>query len=105
MGKKELSCINDSILSLRSNFIICIKTIYIYFYQIISLLGLIIKIISCVVLVGWLGFFLAFIFLGPHPLTGGQIRAVGASLHHSHSNTRSKTCLQPTLQLMAMPDP
>ena len=27
-----------------------------------------------------------------------------ASLHHSHSNARSKLGLQPTLQLTAMPD-
>ena len=30
---------------------------------------------------------------------------VAASLHHSHSNTRSEPRLQPTLQLMAMPEP
>ena len=35
----------------------------------------------------------------------GPIRAVAASLHRSHSNTRSEQCLQPTPQLMAMPDP
>ena len=35
----------------------------------------------------------------------GQIRATVASLHQSQSNTRSKPCLQPTPQLMAMPDP
>ena len=34
----------------------------------------------------------------------GPIRAVAASLHHSHSNTRSKLHLRPTPQLMAMPD-
>ena len=39
--------------------------------------------------------------------TRGQIRAVDAGLHHSHSNTGSKPCLQPTPQLMAtlIPDP
>ena len=31
----------------------------------------------------------------------GQIRAVAASLHHSHSNTRSKPHLRPTPQLTA----
>ena len=35
----------------------------------------------------------------------GRIRAVAAGLHQSHSNTRSKLHLQPTPQLMAMPDP
>ena len=30
---------------------------------------------------------------------------VAAGLHHSHSNTRSELHLQPTPQLMAMPDP
>ena len=34
----------------------------------------------------------------------GQIGAVAAGLHHSHSNTRFKLCLWPTLQLMAMLD-
>ena len=33
------------------------------------------------------------------------IRTVAACLHHSYSNTRSKPCLQPTPQLMAMLDP
>ena len=35
----------------------------------------------------------------------GQIRATAASLHHSHSNARSKPRLQPTPQLMVIPDP
>ena len=35
----------------------------------------------------------------------GQIGAVAAGLHHSHSNTRPKLCMQPTPQLTAMPDP
>ena len=35
----------------------------------------------------------------------GQIRAVTASLHHGHSNPRSKLCLPPTPQLMAAQDP
>ena len=33
------------------------------------------------------------------------IGAIAAGLHHSHSNAGSKTCLWPTPQLMAMPDP
>ena len=35
----------------------------------------------------------------------GQIRAVDAGLHQSHSNTGSKPRLGPTPQLTAMPDP
>ena len=34
----------------------------------------------------------------------GQIRAVAASLCHSHNNAGSKLHLQPIPQLMAMPD-
>ena len=54
-------------------------------------------------------FFFVFFFLGMHlwlmevPKLGGQIRAVAAVLHHSHSNARSK--LWPIPQLMEMPDP
>ena len=39
------------------------------------------------------------------PRLGGQIEAAAASLHQSHSNTRSKPHLQPTPRLMATPDP
>ena len=35
----------------------------------------------------------------------GWIRATAANLNHSHSNARSKSHLQPALQLIAMPDP
>ena len=35
----------------------------------------------------------------------GQIGALAAGLHHSHSNVGSEPCLRPTLQLMAMLDP
>ena len=35
----------------------------------------------------------------------GQIGAVAASLHHSHSNTGSELYLQPTPQLVATLDP
>ena len=35
----------------------------------------------------------------------GRIGATTAGLHQSHGNTRSKPCLQPTPQLMAVPDP
>ena len=36
---------------------------------------------------------------------GSQVRALAASLRQSHSNARSKSCLRPTPQLMAMLDP
>ena len=35
----------------------------------------------------------------------GWVGAAAAGLSHSHSNTRSESHLQPTLQLTAMPDP
>ena len=35
----------------------------------------------------------------------GLIRAAAASLHHSHSNMGSESCLQPTPQLTTTPDP
>ena len=35
----------------------------------------------------------------------GQIGAVAAALHHSHSNAGSEPYLRPTPQLMAMLDP
>ena len=35
----------------------------------------------------------------------GRITATAASLHHSHSNARSKPCLRPPPQLTATPDP
>ena len=35
----------------------------------------------------------------------GLIGAVATSLHHSHSNVGSKRSLQPTPQLMALPNP
>ena len=35
----------------------------------------------------------------------GRIRAIGADLHHSHSNAQSKLHLRPTAQLMATLDP
>ena len=35
----------------------------------------------------------------------GGIRATAASLHHTHSNARSKLRFQPTPQLMATQDP
>ena len=39
------------------------------------------------------------------PQLRGQVRAVAAGLHHSHSNTGSEPCLRPTPQLTATPDP
>ena len=34
----------------------------------------------------------------------GLIRAAAAGLHHSHSNAESELSLQPTPELMAVPD-
>ena len=56
-------------------------------------------------------FFLTFCLFRATPLAygGSQARsligAVASSLRQSHSNARSKLCLQPTSQLKAMPDP
>ena len=55
--------------------------------------------------------FFFFIFLGLHPWHNGGsqarcwIRALAPCLHHSHSNAGPEPHLQPTPQLMAMPDP
>jgi len=52
-----------------------------------------------------LRFFLLFFRATPMTYGGskvrGLIRAVAAGLYHSHSNTRSKPCLRPSLQLMS----
>ena len=37
--------------------------------------------------------------------TGGQIGAIAASPHHSHSNVGSQLHLRPTAQLTAVEDP
>ena len=54
-------------------------------------------------------FFFFFLRAAPMSYGGSQARgrigATAASLGHSHSNARSKLCLRPTPQLMAMPDP
>ena len=55
-------------------------------------------------------FFFFFAFGRPAPKAHGSsqprgpIGAVAAGLSHSHSNARSKLCLQPTPKLTAMPD-
>ena len=55
--------------------------------------------------------FFSFVFLRAAPEAYGSsparglIGAVATSLHQSHSNTISEPHLQPTPQLMAMPDP
>ena len=68
---------------------ICIYVIYTYIYT--------------------LFFFFCFLRAAPMIYGGsqakGRIRAVAASLHHSHSDAGSQPCLQPTPQLMATPDP
>ena len=54
-------------------------------------------------------FFLAISWASSAAYAGSQVRgriaAIAASLRHSHSNTRSELCLQPTPQLTATPDP
>ena len=54
-------------------------------------------------------FVFCFSWAAPAPCGGSQARgligAVATSLHQSHSNIRSELCLQPTSQLMTMPDP
>ena len=57
-------------------------------------------------------FFFFWSFLGLHPWpvevgsqARGPIRAVAASLCHSHSNAGPEPHLQPTAQLTATPDP
>ena len=35
----------------------------------------------------------------------GRNGAIATGLHHSHSNSGSKPCLQPTPQFMEVPDP
>ena len=54
--------------------------------------------------------FKSFFFRAPPTAYGGSqarglIRAIATGLHHSHSNSGSKPCLQPTPQLRATPDP
>ena len=53
--------------------------------------------------------FVLFLLFRATPTAYGSSQARGligaAGLHHSHSNARSEPCLQPTPQLMAMPDP
>ena len=56
-------------------------------------------------------FFFVFCLFRAAPMTyggsqaRGSNRAIAASIHHSHSNATSELRLQPTPQLMAMPDP
>ena len=56
-------------------------------------------------------FCFVFSILGPHPphygssQARGQIRALAAGLHHSHSNAESEPHLRSTPQLTATPDP
>ena len=57
----------------------------------------------------FLSFFLLFLWAAPVAYGGSQARgrigAAAAGPRQSHSNTRSEPRLQPTPQLMAMPDP
>ena len=52
---------------------------------------------------GFFGFVLFCAFSKAAPV--GQIGAVAAGLHHSHSNARSQPHLQPTPQLTATLEP
>ena len=65
---------------------------------------------GCIFLFLSFSFFLFFFFWAAPTAYGasqarGLIGAVATGLHHSHSNARSESCLQPTPQLMAMLDP
>ena len=58
----------------------------------------------------YLFIYLSYVFLDRTEAYGdsqarGRIGAAAAGLRQSHSNARSKPCLQPTPQLLAMPDP
>ena len=59
----------------------------------------------------WIIFCLFFFFFRVTPeahgscQARGQTGAVAAGLHYSHGNARSESCLLPTPQLMATPDP
>ena len=57
----------------------------------------------------WIFFFFLLFRAALRAYGGSQarspIRPTVTSLHHSHSNARSKPCLQPTPQLMATADP
>ena len=50
-------------------------------------------------------FFRAIFVVYGNSQTRGLIRAAAASLHHSHSNAKSKANLRTTLKLAATPDP
>ena len=50
-------------------------------------------------------FFMATLMTYGSSQARGQIGAIAVSLHHRHSNARSKLCLPSIPQLMAIPDP
>ena len=56
-------------------------------------------------------FFFHFLLFRAAPMAHGSSQAMGgvtaaaSVLHRSHSNLGSEPCLQPTAQLIAMPDP
>ena len=62
-------------------------------------------------LTSYFGNFILYMFFRAKPMAygGAQARggigAIAAGLRHSHSHSRSKPCLQPIPQLMAMLDP
>ena len=71
----------------------------------------ILNLLHCLLSLGLFYFILFLPFLGLLPAAyggsqaRGQIGSVAASLRKSHSNVGSKSCLQPTPQLTATPDP
>ena len=76
-----------------------------YFFFLLLILGG----IQCHIVEVLLIYLFAFSRAAPMAHGGSQARdligAVAANLHQSHSNVGSESCLQPTSQLMAMPDP
>ena len=73
---------------------------------------LLLSLVNVSVVFCYWGFFFVYLFVfraAPMAYGGSQARghigATAASLFHSHRKARSEPCLQPTPQLMAMPDP
>ena len=79
-------------------------------YHIIDTIHVLHQAISFVLFLKWFRTFFFCLFRTTPMAYGGsqargQIRAVAAALHQSHSNAGSELCLRPTPQLMVMPDP
>ena len=71
----------------------------------------IISFLNHILYIWYLFYFVCLFRAAPAANGGSQARgairavAVATGLHQSHSNTTSESCLQPTPQLTAMPDP